>query len=481
MIRNIHRSMHKLSYGLNRAICKEFKIHSLKKPFHSMRSALAHTPFNLADIGEGIAEVEILEWHVKVGDHVDQFDPICDVQSDKANVSITSRYDGKIVSIKYEIGDMAKVGTPLIVIDTDQDTDDEEEKDNESTSESTVLTPTIGGSTITTTAATSITNSTTTTNFTSTDGKKVLTSPAVRRLSKENNLDLTNIIATGKGGRLLKEDVLKYMDTATKVDTSSSSSSSTSSNTTRIIETEVTNESPNTITEDKTIPIRGLTRLMVNSMSKALDIPHFGYSDEYCFDALSDARLMMAPLAKERGTKITYMPLIIKAASMALLKYPRINSRISEDKESIIEHAAHNIGVAMDTPRGLLVPVIKNVQDKSVIEIAAELVSLQELGSNNKLGEKHLSGATFTLSNIGVIGGTYTSPVITPPQVAIGALGKVQTIPMFDSSGNVVPMKVANFSFAADHRILDGVTMAKFSNQMKSYLEHPLTMLCDTK
>ena len=142
---------------------------------------------------------------------------------------------------------------------------------------------------------------------------------------------------------------------------------------------------------------------------------------------------------------------------------------------------SHNIGIAMDTPAGLIVPNIKNVQDLSILEIARELNSLQQLGSAGKLEKKHLEGGTFTLSNVGAIGGTYASPILFLPQVAIGALGKIQTLPRFDAKGQVYAAHIIPLSWSADHRVIDGATMARFSNTMKTFVEQPNAMLLSMK
>ena len=178
--------------------------------------------------------------------------------------------------------------------------------------------------------------------------------------------------------------------------------------------------------------------------------------------------------------KLSYLPLLLKAASLALERYPELNAHVTDPEcGEVIRKGSHNIGVAMDTPRGLLVPVVHGVNDMSITDIAQRLMELQDLGLRNKLGEGELTGGTFTLSNIGAIGGTYAKPVLMMPQVVIGALGKIQTLPRFDEDGAVFPAKLMNVSWAGDHRVLDGATMARFSNAMKEYVEVPSTMLSE--
>merc|ERR1719273_3084231 len=217
----------------------------------------------------------------------------------------------------------------------------------------------------------------------------------------------------------------------------------------------------------------------MKSMMEALKIPHFGYKDEIDMSQLVNLRKDLKAACLERGVKLSYMPFIVKACSMALMHFPVLNSSYNVEAGTITYKASHNIGLAMDTPMGLLVPNIKSVQQLSVFDIALELSRLHNLGLAGKLSTKDLSGGTFSLSNIGSIGGTYAKPVILPPQVAIGALGKVQKLPRFDSNDNLIKAHIVKLSWSADHRIIDGATMARFSNLMKSYIENPATMILD--
>jgi 2-oxoisovalerate dehydrogenase E2 component (dihydrolipoyl transacylase) len=217
---------------------------------------------------------------------------------------------------------------------------------------------------------------------------------------------------------------------------------------------------------------------MFAQMTAANQVPHFGYCDEVRMDALAAARQELKAVAAAHGlSKFTLMPLIVKATSLALAEYPTLNSSVSDDGTELIVKAAHNIGVAMDTPTGLLVPNVKDVGNLSVLEVAQELARLQADASAGKLGVADLKGGTFTLSNIGNLGGTYTNPVINLPEVAIAGLGKIRPYPRYDESGSVVPMSMMQVSWSADHRVIDGATMARFSNAWISLLESPAKML----
>eukprot|EP00980_Cylindrotheca_fusiformis_P009256 scaffold2018_cov113-Cylindrotheca_fusiformis.AAC.10 len=442
------------------------------------------TPFVLADIGEGIAEVEVLQWFVQVGDDVNQFDRICEVQSDKATVEITSRYDGRIASLEYQVGDMAKVGQPLLFLQSEASGDVGSEDTVPKTThimemeefkeEEPLKIPSIASKF----------------QLSTDDGRnkgevKVLTTPAIRKLAKENDLDLSTIVGSGPKGRVLKGDVLTVLRERGIV--SPSARAQSSANPTGLPETTRNNiqstSTSNVITsidqavlplqEDTRLELRGYNRLMVQTMVASLQIPHMVYADE-----LNVSQLMA------HKKSLPFLPYLCKAVSKALSQYPLLNSSFQEDN-SVSLHKDHNLGIAMDTPRGLIVPVIRQVQDKSIAEIQLELQRLKELAQTGTVPTQDLQGATFTLSNIGAIGGggTYMSPIVTPPQVAIGAFGKIQRLPRFASSDSsqVEEAHIVTVSWAGDHRVIDGATMARFHAQVKEYMQEPITILKDCK
>ncbi|KAF8364503.1 dbt-1, partial [Pristionchus pacificus] len=422
-------------------------------------------PFKLSDIGEGIAEVQVKEWHVKVGDRVAQFDQLCEVQSDKATVTISSRYDGVITKLHYSVDDVARVGKPLLDIEVEGEVEGAEPvKEEKKEAAAPAASAASEGSDEPVHAAG--------------DGK-VLATPAVRRVAIENNVDLSKVSATGRGGRVLKEDVLRHIGHISGASSSASSNVRSSPAVGAAAPAAARVFAP--LSEDLVVPIRGYTRAMVKSMSEALKIPHFGYNDEFPVDGLVEVRKELKGLAKERGIKLSYMPFFVKAASLGLLEFPSLNATVDKELENVTQRASHNVCLAMDTPGGLVVPCIKHCEQRSVFEIAQELDRLTEAARRQQLSRDDLSGGTFTLSNIGAIGGTYASPVIFPPQVAIGAIGKMQLLPRYDKNGELRASHMVNVSWAADHRVVDGATMARFSNTMRSYLEHPAMMLAMLK
>ncbi|VDM55880.1 unnamed protein product [Angiostrongylus costaricensis] len=488
-------------------LSKSYEFVSVINPSFSVIS-FPTIQFKLSDIGEGIAEVQIKEWYVKVGDKISQFDNLCEVQSDKAAVTITSRYDGVIKKLLYNVDDMARVGQPLVEIDVE----DGSKASTLSTSTAVPPTSTAGSSIVqfkltdigegiaevqikewqvsefdslcevqSDKAAVTITSRyeelskllqpsagpSTSESLGHIASGKVLATPAVRRVAMENKVK-----GSGKDGRVLKEDVLKFLGQVKE---------GTFSIFTEVImlvsDYSVISTHLSPLSEDRVVPLRGYTRTMIKTMIEALKIPHFGYDDEVHADALMEIRNELQEFAKERGIKFSFMPFFIKAASLALTEFPSINASIDDKFENIIYKASHNICLAMDTPGGLVVPNIKHCEQRSIFEIASELNRLHEDGKREKIAREDLMDGTFTISNIGSIGGTYASPVIFPPQVAIGALGRIQKLPRYDSNDNLVPMHIFKVSWAADHRVVDGATIARFSNRWKYYLEHPSAML----
>lgn len=436
------------------------------------RSYVPIEPFKLADIGEGIAEVELIQWFVKVGDRVEEFDKVCEVQSDKATVEIKAPKDGVISKLYHEVGGMAKVGQPLVDLTV------------ESTNE-TVVSPVASPKTghISPAAASAAAFAAAAAPSSShghislenqivVDGKtlKVLATPAVRHLAFQHKITLSTVEGSGKDGRVTKADLLDVIS-GKKASTKPIIATTTTSSPARF----------SAAPADRVEKLKGYNKAMVKKMTESLQIPVFGYCDDVLMDELVKLRKDLKVLAEKRGVKLSYMPFIIKACSLGLKKYPILNSSLSGDHTEVIYHGSHNIGVAVDTPTGLVVPNIKNVQDLTLFEIAEDLNRLVELAKLNKLTTHDLSGGTFSLSNIGAIGGTYAKPVVVLPEVCIGAIGKMQTLPRFDAKGQVYPANITQFSWSADHRVVDGASMANFFNLVKFYLEHPASMIMDTK
>ncbi|KAJ2683505.1 hypothetical protein GGH99_004341 [Coemansia sp. RSA 1285] len=465
--------------------------------------------YNLADIGEGITECEIIQWFVKVGDKVSQFDKICEVASDKATVEITSRYDGTIRKLHYNDNEIALVGKPLVDIELEDGKAD----------------PAASGLTCDTALEESVSSAPAPADVPAADRSDsdysrsrtsdvVYATPAVRRVAREHLIDLRFVPGSGKDGRILKEDVYRYIKDNVNPSEASIShpspteplSSSSDSAEQHFVQANASESSAtaclagtSTVVtgEDRVVPLLPIQRAMFKSMTESLGIPHFRFKDEIELDALMKARRCINDYHSKTGSadseaaKMSFMPFFMKAASLALAKYPILNAKVVSDDKSqpkLLYRAAHNIGVAMDTPGGLIVPNVKNVQTKTLIEIAAEIQRLVELGKRGAISSADMKGGTFTLSNVGMIGGTYLSPVLVSSEVCIGAIGKTQRLPRFETTivnGNpveqVVPRHILVTSWSADHRVVDGATMARFATLYKQLIEYPELMLANMK
>jgi 2-oxoisovalerate dehydrogenase E2 component (dihydrolipoyl transacylase) len=424
----------------------------------------------------GIRECEIIQWFVEPGARVEEWDKLCEVQSDKASVEITSKFDGVIKKLYYEAGEMAKVGKPLVDIDIQGEIKEEDlvaltepgsgeqsqvqaQHHGDQFSKSPAIEKSQAPETV---SAPEI--------VTPPKGKHAtLATPAVRHLTKELDVRIEDVNGTGRDGRVLKDDVYQF---AKQRDTSPA----------QVSLSPMATGSPQTETPTK---LSNTQYQMFKAMTNSLVIPHFLYADEIDFSNLSELRarlnkgLAKSPVNDIR--KVSFLPFVIKAVSMAIQRYPILNARVDMDPESgkpvLVMRSQHNIGIAIDTPSGLMVPVIKDVSNLDIASIAAELNRLQSLATTGKLSSKDLSGGTITVSNIGNIGGTYVLPVIVEKEVAILGMGRMRTIPAFDEHGAVVKKQICNFSWSADHRVIDGATMARAAEMVRSFVEDPDSMV----
>ena len=405
--------------------------------------------FLLPDIGEGIVECELVEWLIEEGDMVVEDQPIADVMTDKALVQIPAIKNGKVVKLHYRKGQLAKVHSPLFAIEVDSDVvpsaapvADIAKDEQQSDSVEAVL-PTNG---------------------------KALASPAVRRLARSYDIDLALVPGTGKHGRVYKEDVEKYRGgeatkaRAAKVETAE--------------QTQTTAVSTPMTVGDRVEPLRGVRAVMAKMMMESVStIPHFTYCEELDLTELVALRESMKLRYSTDELKLTMMPFFMKAMSLALTQFPDINSRVNDDCSEQTYLASHNIGMAVDSKVGLLVPNVKDVQKKSILEVAAAITRLTKDARSGRVSPQDLKGGSISISNIGALGGTVATPIINKPEVAIVALGKLQTLPRFNDKGEVEARKIMQVSWSGDHRVIDGGTIAKFCNLWKLYLEQPQEML----
>lgn len=443
-----------------------------RRPFHRSSRLDVVKPFLLADIGEGITECQLIQWFVQPGARVQHFDKLCEVQSDKASVEITSPFDGVIKKLYYDPDDMAVTGKPLVDIDMDGE-EAEEQADKlggeEASGESDEKILKESESSEKKDTAPSERNGNGKGDFSS------LATPAVRHLTKELDVDISSIQGTGRDGRVLKEDVHRFVAQRTQ-ESGTEAPASTSTTTSAA-------SKASTAKQDEKLPLTPVQTQMFKLMTKSLSIPHFLYTSTADMSSITATRksLNASRLASD---KLTHLPFVIKATSLALQHHPLLNSALDASdpkKPSLTYRSTHNFGVAVDTPSGLLVPVIRDVQNLSITDIARELRSLSEKARNGKLAPGDFSGATFTISNIGSVGGGVVSPIISEPQVAILGVGRSKVVPAFDADGELVKREELVLSWSADHRVVDGAECARCAERVRAALELPVGMLVDLR
>jgi 2-oxoisovalerate dehydrogenase E2 component (dihydrolipoyl transacylase) len=434
----------------------------------------------------GIVECEVIQWFVEPGARVEEFSPLCEVQSDKASVEITSRFSGVVKKLHYEAGEMAKVGKPFVDIDIEGEAkaEDVEAIIDQPGDKADVPPPAPSPPTESKTEQTQQqTPQEAPVEMPAKEKSKCasIATPAVRHLSKELKIDISNVDGTGRDGRVMKEDIYRFVK---ERDAKGSAQ--------QIAPTPTPSQPQNTSVQTETITPLSSTQLqMFKTMTRSLTIPHFLYADEVDFSSLVELRqrlnrvLAKGPSVEGQPSKLSYLPFIIKAVSLALNQYPMLNARVDIDpktsKPCLVHRSQHNIGIAMDTAGGLVVPVIKNVASLNILTIAAELSRLQALASQGKLKPADFQGGTITVSNIGNVGGTYVSPVIVEREVAIMGIGRMRTVPAFDENDNVVKKQITNFSWSADHRVIDGATMARAAEVVRQIVEEPDLMVMHLK
>lgn len=422
-------------------------------------SSVSIEEFLLPDIGEGIVECELVEWLVSEGDWVEEDQPIADVMTDKALVQIPAIKAGKIAKLHYRKGQLAKVHAPLFAIEVEQAASAPAAKTNTDT----------------------VANAAPATQAVSAEPArqgKALASPAVRRMARSLDIDLSQVPGTGKHGRVYKEDITRFQQGASNV--SAPSTTQVKEAPAQATQASQTQVPTSTVTQraDTVEPIRGvkavMARMMVESVSS---IPHFTYCEEFDLTDLVALRESMKVKYSSDEVKLTMMPFFMKSMSLALSLFPVMNSQVNADCTELTYKARHNIGMAVDSKVGLLVPNIKDVQDKSILEVAAEITRLTQAARSGRVAPADLKDGTISISNIGALGGTVATPIINKPEVAIVALGKLQTLPRFNAKGEVEARQIMQVSWSGDHRVIDGGTIARFCNLWKQYLEQPQEML----
>lgn len=421
--------------------------------------------FILPDIGEGIVECELVNWLVSEGDLIEEDQPVAEVMTDKAMVEIPAPYKGRVTRLYWKEGDIAKVHAPLFeLVDESGEAPDASPAPEESPQNAHQEAPSVAEK------AAAEAPSEPAPPSAASPHRRIPASPAVRRLVREYDLTLASIAGSGKDGRVLKSDVLAYLDQPA---------------TTPAAEKTAAGTAPSGLGDGgsdnvRVEPIKGMQAVMAKRMvESASTIPHFNFSEEIDVTALMNLRQQLKPDAEARGTRLTLMPFIMKAMALAIRDYPVLNSQLNADATEVHYQPECNIGMAVDSDAGLMVPNVKRVNRLTLLEIADEVTRLTTAAREGRVSQADLKGGTISISNIGALGGTYAAPIINAPEVAIVALGRTQQLPRFDADGQVVARSIMTISWAGDHRIIDGGTIARFNRQWQGYLESPQSMLLE--
>ncbi|MCX7666029.1 MAG: 2-oxo acid dehydrogenase subunit E2 [Gemmataceae bacterium] len=413
--------------------------------------------FAVPELGEGVYEAEMLKWLVKVGDTVKRGQPLLEVMTDKATMEIPSPFAGKILSLDVQEGVRIKVGQNILKYES-----------SSSPSASAILATGTSGSSIQTrkvesaSPATNVSSPTALMNPPST--ASIITAPSIRHLARKLGIDLSKVEGTGPGGRILLEDVTPLISRV----------GANNGEKTKKIEA----PRPDYGKPGTRVPLMGLRRLIAEHLvDSARRIPHFSYIDECDVSELVRLRSALREPCAAMGIKLTYLPFFVHAIVSALKEIPIANSSLDEAKNEIVFHDHYNIGVAVATPGGLIVPVIKDADKKDIFSIAREIDRLAHDARNGKSRREDLKGGTFTLTSVGNIGGLISTPIINHPEVGIVGVGKVIKRPIYDEDDNLIPAHMLYLSFSFDHRVVDGAVCAAFGNAVIARLKNPAAML----
>lgn len=449
--------------------------------------------FRLPDIGEGIHEGEIVKWFVKPGDQVKEDDILAEVQNDKAVVEIPSPVDGTVEEIFVEEGTVAIVGDALIRFDAPgyEDLklkgDDHHESNESNKTEAQVQATAESGQDVKKQEVASDkaevkAQEAAPQSEQETSNKRIIAMPSVRKYAREKGVDILQVTGTGKNGRVLKEDIESFLSgdqqsaakTAEVSETQHAEAGEQQVETKQAAPVVLEGEFPET--REKMSGIRkAIAKAMVHSKHTA---PHVTLMDEVDVTELVAHRKQFKDIAAEQGVKLTYLPYVVKALISTLRKYPEFNRSLDDETQEIIQKHYYNIGIAADTERGLLVPVIKHADRKSVFGLSQEINELAVKARDGKLAPHEMKGASMSITNIGSAGGQWFTPVINHPEVAILGIGRISEKPVI-KNGEIVPAHVLALSLSFDHRMIDGATAQNALNHLKRLLSEPQLLLME--
>jgi pyruvate dehydrogenase E2 component (dihydrolipoamide acetyltransferase) len=410
--------------------------------------------FRLPDIGEGVVEGEVVKWHVKTGDTVREDQPMVEVMTDKATVEIPSPKAGTIREIRALEGKTCAVGAVMVVIDVNGGAAQAMPPTAKEERQFEKKVPATEKASVNAHANLSVVSA-------PREGGKILATPATRKLARDLGVDLQGVSASGPNGRVTHEDVRaaanggphiaqKYVPIAINHDQS-----------------------------DERVGFRGVRKKIAENMHRSRQTAaHFTYVEECDMTELVGLRKRAKARAEERGIKLSFLPFILKAVCAGLKKFPIVNATLDEAKQEIVLRKRYHIGVAAATGQGLVVPVLRDADQRSLFDIAKSLDEISEKARTGKASRDEITGSTFTISSLGTLGGVLATPIINFPEVAILGVHKIKQTPVV-RDGQIVIREMMNLSISLDHRIVDGYEGAQFLQHVISLLEDPTLMFME--
>lgn len=437
---------------------------------------MAKFEYRFPELGEGLHEGEIIKMHIKAGDKVTDDDIVMEVQNDKAVVEVPCPVNGTVLEVFTKDGQVCRVGEVVAIIDAEGDVPEQEvhaeahgsqEADAAKGSADTTDSPAASS------PADAKEGGAAPTSAVPAPDREVLATPSVRKFAREQSVDISQVNGSGKGGKITREDVEAFLNGGSAA-AAAPAASDTAAEAPKAAETKAAPAAAGNVSlEEERVPFKGIRKAISNAMVKsAYTAPHVTIMDEVDVTELVAFRARMKPVAEKKGVKVTYLPFIVKALVAASRQFPALNAMIDEESNEIVYKKYYNIGIATDTDNGLIVPVIKDADRKSIWMIASTISDLALRGREGKLSPNEMKGSTISISNIGSAGGMFFTPIINFPEVAILGTGRITEKPVV-KNGEITAAPVMALSLSFDHRIIDGATAQNFMNYIKTLLANP--------
>lgn len=416
---------------------------------------MAKFEYRFPELGEGLHEGEIIKMHIKAGDKVTDDDIIMEVQNDKAIVEVPCPVNGTVLEVFAKDGQVCHMGEVVAIIDAEgeipeQDMPEEAAQEEAAPAPAAAEAPKAEG-------------------VAAAPNRDVLATPSVRKHARDLGVNIAEVPATGKNGKITREDVEAFANGGAPATAPAATEAPKAEEAKKAAPAAATGRDA----EEERVPFKGIRKAISNAMVKsAYTAPHVTIMDEVEVGELVAFRTRLKPMMEKKGTKVTYLPFIVKALVAACRQFPAMNAMIDEANNEIVYKKYYNIGIATDTDNGLMVPVINDADRRSIWMIANDIKDLASRGREGKLAPNELKGSTITITNIGSAGGMFFTPIINFPEVAILGTGRISEKPVV-KNGEIVAAPVMALSLSFDHRLIDGATAQNFMNYIKQLLANP--------